>query len=236
MCSWNSWCLLNGVVLCPDPVSVYKPEPSVCDDPLHTECVLRIHAACGHTPQRHCLLLWLPQSVRHGESLLLCNNSHHEAMITHLVPPHRLKQELWWTLLASAASLWLLTAGVAWCLVWTHFHHGPTPQHLCRCTNSCFSISSFHESPLLLAFEPQKTWRKCRILWLLAMNLLLSLSCRTSKEGGLQIILRPLRNRTRMCEQNMWRHSVHHRIYACSVIFYLKKHKQWFIVWHYCLK
>lgn len=66
---------------------------------------------------------------------------HHKAMLTFLVPPHRLKQELWWTLSALAASLWPLTAGVAWCLVWTHFQHGPMPQHLCRCTNSCFSIS-----------------------------------------------------------------------------------------------
>nr|XP_046266665.1 solute carrier family 13 member 5a isoform X2 [Scatophagus argus] len=50
-------------ILASMPVTVHKPEPSVRDDPLHPQRLIRLHAASGHTPQRHRLLLRFPQSV-----------------------------------------------------------------------------------------------------------------------------------------------------------------------------
>lgn len=51
----------------PNPVPVHQLEPSVRDDPLHPQRLLRLHAASGHSTQCHCVFLRFPQSVRHGE-------------------------------------------------------------------------------------------------------------------------------------------------------------------------
>ena len=126
----------------PDSVPVYKPEPSVRDDPLHAQRLLRLHAAGGHAPQRHRLLVWYPQSVRHGESCFcsdknkrLIRGSHNDLLRLLTCASCRLKPARWWTSSGSAASVWPSTAGVASCSAWTLSLRGPTPLHRCRTNN-----------------------------------------------------------------------------------------------------
>lgn len=45
----------------------YKATPTVCDAALHRRGLSGLYAACGYTTQRHRLLVWKPQSHRHGE-------------------------------------------------------------------------------------------------------------------------------------------------------------------------
>lgn len=48
-------------------VSVHSDQPPVCHGAMHAKRVLRLHAACCHAPQRHSLLLWIPEGRWHGE-------------------------------------------------------------------------------------------------------------------------------------------------------------------------
>lgn len=59
-------------------VTLYWNEPLVRHGALHTQCLFCLHVTCGNTPQCYRILLWLPQSVRHGETSLLDNNHAHE--------------------------------------------------------------------------------------------------------------------------------------------------------------
>lgn len=129
----------------PDSVPVHQPEPSVRDDPLHPQRLLRLHAAGGHAPKRHRLLVWYPQSDWHGE---FCFSSDKNKRLFRTIrgslndllrllhcAPCRLKPAWWWTSSGSAASVWPSTAGVASCSAWTLSLHGPTPPHRCRNNN-----------------------------------------------------------------------------------------------------
>ena len=48
-------------------VPVHRNEPTVCHGALYSQCFVCLHAPRGNPSQRHCILLWLPQGLRHGE-------------------------------------------------------------------------------------------------------------------------------------------------------------------------
>ncbi|KAM3601115.1 uncharacterized protein V6R79_007814 [Siganus canaliculatus] len=62
-------------------VSVHTLEPSVRDDSLHAQLLLRLHVASGHAPQRHRFLLWSPQGLRHGQ--IWRGDEHHWHRLHH---------------------------------------------------------------------------------------------------------------------------------------------------------
>lgn len=158
----------SSLCLCSVPVN--KLEPSVCDDTLHPQRLLRLHAARGYTSQCHSLLLRFPQSVWHGESCFFFHGDgeknflgqtwHHDNLVV-LLHVHRPKQEWWWTSSESVASLWPWTVGVVLCFLWTRSLRGPTPQQLCRTT----SVSATYYKPVL-----SECWGVTAGLWMLGFS------------------------------------------------------------------
>ena len=164
----------------PDSVPVYQPEPSVRDDPLHAQRLLRLYAAGGHAPKRHRLLVWGPQSDWHGESCFCSDKNKRlfrtiQGSLNDLLrllncAPCRLKPAWWWTSSGSAASVWPSTPGVASCSAWTLSLHGPTPLHRCR-NNNLLPHLHFQASSLksTLRFWVEFVFVFC-ILWLLLLS------------------------------------------------------------------